>query len=102
MCWLTSGCSRLPLARVGVVITMTALAAIGEISRFESPEQLVGYAGLGAGVHDSGKEHRDKQITQCGRKELRWAMIEAASRRTPGRLGERFGTTPIGKSNSKP
>jgi len=59
---------------------MTALGAIGDITRFESAGKLVGYAGLGAGVHDSGKEHREKKITKSGRKELRWALVEAAWR----------------------
>jgi len=65
---------------VGVVIAMTVLSAIGDISRFESAKNLVGYAGLGAGVHDSGKTHKEKKITKKGRKELRWAMVEAAWR----------------------
>jgi transposase len=78
--WASQTAYLMQLPGVGVVITMTALAAIGDISRFESPKKLVGYSGLGAGVHDSGKEHRDKKITKCGRKELRWAMIEAAWR----------------------
>lgn len=68
----------LQLPGMGLIVTMTVLGAIGEIGRFEGPKQLVGYAGLGAGVHDSGKEHRDKGITKSGRKELRWALIEAA------------------------
>jgi transposase len=78
--WASQAAYLMQLPGVGIVITMTALAAIGDISRFESPKKLVGYAGLGAGVHDSGKEHRDKKITKCGRKELRWAMVEAAWR----------------------
>ena len=78
--WASQSAYLMQLSGVGVVITMTVLAAIGEISRFESPKKLVGYAGLGAGVHDSGKEHRDKKITKSGRKELRWAMVEAAWR----------------------
>jgi transposase len=78
--WASQSAYLMQLPGVGVVITMTTLAAIGEISRFESPKKLVGYAGLGAGVHDSGKEHRDKKITKSGRKELRWAMVEAAWR----------------------
>lgn len=63
---------------VGIIVTMTILAAIGDIRRFESPKKLVGYAGLGAGVHDSGQKHRDKGITKSGRKELRWALVEAS------------------------
>jgi transposase len=57
---------------------MTILSAIGDISRFPSPKKLVGYAGLGASVHDSGKTHRTGRITKQGRKDLRWALVEAA------------------------
>jgi transposase len=78
--WAAQSAYLMQLPGVGIVITMTTLAAVGDIHRFESPKKLVGYAGLGAGVHDSGKEHRDKPITKSGRKELRWAMIEAAWR----------------------
>lgn len=63
---------------VGIIVTMTILSAIGDIRRFESPKKLVGYAGLGAGVHDSGQKHRGKGITKSGRKELRWALVEAS------------------------
>ena len=70
----------LQLPGFGVVITMTVLSAVGDISRFESAKKLVGYSGLGAGVHDSGTEHHSKPITKEGRKELRWALVEAAWR----------------------
>ena len=70
----------LQLPGLGLIATMTVLAAIGDIRRFEDPKHLVGYAGLGAGVHSSGKEHKGKGITKSGRKELRWAMVEAAWR----------------------
>ncbi len=63
---------------MGVVFSMTVLSAIGDISRFEHAKNLVGYAGLGAGVHDSGQKHQGKGITKAGRKELRWALVEAA------------------------
>jgi len=78
--WGREATRLLQLPGMGVIVTMTVLGAIGDIRRFEGPKQLVGYAGLGAGVHDSGKEHHDKGITQSGRKELRWALIEAAWR----------------------
>jgi transposase len=68
----------LHLAGFGVVMTMIVLSAIGDIHRFESAKYLVGYAGLGAGIHESGKEHIEKRITKSGRKELRWALVEAA------------------------
>jgi hypothetical protein len=57
---------------------MTILAAIGDISRFPSPNKLVAYAGLGASVHDSGQTHRTGKITKTGRRELRWSLVEAA------------------------
>jgi len=57
---------------------MIVLSAIGDVTRFTHPKQLVGYAGLGAGVHDSGQKHQDKAITKEGRRELRWALVEAS------------------------
>lgn len=61
-----------------VVNSLTVLAAIGDIGRFESADQLVGYAGLGSRVHDSGQLHRTGRITKAGRRDLRAAMVEAA------------------------
>ncbi len=78
--WGAQAVRLVQLPGVGVVIAMTVLSAIGDISRFESAKNLVGYAGLGAGVHDSGKTHKEKKITKKGRKELRWVMVEAAWR----------------------
>jgi len=66
------------LPGIALLSAMTILSAVGDITRFPSAKQLVGYAGLGAGVHDSGKTHRDKGITKQGRRELRYVLIEAA------------------------
>lgn len=62
----------------GVVVTMTVLSAIGDIRRFPSAEQLVGYAGLGAKVHNSGQMQWSGRITKAGRIDLRWVMVQAA------------------------
>ncbi|HSB65141.1 MAG TPA: IS110 family transposase [Anaerolineales bacterium] len=78
--WGRAAVRLMQLPGLGVVIAMTVLAAIGDIHRFADANHLVGYSGLGAGVHDSGQEHIEKRITKSGRKELRWAMIEAAWR----------------------
>ncbi len=78
--WGKQAMRLLQLPGFGVVISMTVLSAIGDVTRFESAKKLVGYSGLGAGVHDSGKEHQQKRITKEGRKELRWALVEAAWR----------------------
>ena len=76
--WGDQAVYLMQLPGVGIIVTMTILSAIGDIQRFESPKKLVGYAGLGAGVHDSGQKHREKGITKFGRKELRWALVEAS------------------------
>jgi len=57
---------------------MTVLSAIGDITRFPTSKKLVGYSGLGGGVHDSGQTHISGPITKQGRKEMRWALVEAA------------------------
>ena len=66
------------LPGIALLSAMTILGAIGDITRFACAKKLGGYAGLGAGVHDSGKTHRDKGITKQGRRELRYVLIEAA------------------------
>ena len=70
-----------PLARLpglGLISAATLLAAIGDIARFSDAKHLVGYAGLGARVHDSGRTHHGGRITKAGRKDIRWTMVEAA------------------------
>lgn len=73
---------RLPLLvqlpGINLLGAVTLLAAIGDISRFPSSTQLVGYAGLGARVHDSGQLHQTGRITKAGRRDLRHVMVEAA------------------------
>ncbi|MFL7871016.1 MAG: IS110 family transposase [Anaerolineales bacterium] len=62
----------------GLLTGMILLSAVGDSSRFSHPKKLVGYAGLGAGVHSSGQKHQEKSITKQGRKELRWVVGQAA------------------------
>jgi transposase len=66
------------LPGIGLITAMVLLSAIGEVTRFPAAQQLLGYAGLGAGVHSSGKTHRTGRITKEGRRELRWVLVEAA------------------------
>ena len=58
--WASDMVFLMQIPGFGLLFSMIVLAAIGDISRFDSPKKLVGYAGLGAGVHDSGKKHQDK------------------------------------------
>jgi transposase len=66
------------LPGIGLLTAMTLLAAIGDITRFPAAKKLVGYAGLGARVHDSGLTCRRGRITKAGRRDIRTAMVEAA------------------------
>ncbi len=68
----------LQLPGFGRIVTMTVLAAIGDVGRFPDAKKLVGYAGLGASVHDSGQRHRRGGITKEWRKDLRFVTVEAA------------------------
>ena len=76
--WADQVTYGMQLPGFSVLLTMTVLAAIGEVTRFERAKKLVGYAGLGASVHASGATHRTGRITKTGRRELRWALVEAA------------------------
>lgn len=67
------------LPGVGFLTAVAILAAIGIIQRFPDGQHLVGYAGLGARVHDSGELHATGRITKAGRKDLRSAMVDAAN-----------------------
>ncbi len=68
----------LQLPGIGLISAMTLLAAIGDITRFRAAKNLVGYSGLGAGVHASGQTHHGGPITKQGRREIRAVMVEAA------------------------
>jgi len=68
----------LQISGFGVISAVTVSAAIGDIARFIEPKKLVGYAGLGARVHDSGMTTRTGKITKAGRRDLRVALVEAA------------------------
>jgi len=73
---------RLPLLvqlpGVGWLTAITILAAIGDITRFPDARHLVGYAGLGGRVHDSGLTTSSGGITKAGRRDLRAGMVETA------------------------
>jgi transposase len=76
--WAESMTYLMQLPGFGVITAMTVLAAIGEVQRFESPKHLASYSGLTPGLEQSGTKNRGKGITKEGRRELRWALVEAA------------------------
>ncbi len=76
--WAADMVFLLQIPGFGLIFSLVVLSAIGDIRRFSHSKKLVGYAGLGAGVHASGEKYQEKSITKAGRKELRWALVEAA------------------------
>jgi transposase len=65
---------------------MTLLAELGDISRFQSPKQLMAYLGLVPGEHSSGGRRRQGAITLTGNSHARRTLVESAwSYRFPAR-----------------
>lgn len=73
---------------IGPLSAAMLIAEIGDILRFPSPKQLVGYAGIQPGLYESGKTSHARAITHEGNKFLRWILCEAVQHhvRTPGPL----------------
>jgi transposase len=74
---------------VNVICAATFLAAIGDIGRFKTSRQLVGYLGLDPKVRQSGSSpQRRGRISKQGSPQARWALVEAAFSvvRQPGPL----------------
>jgi transposase len=63
---------------VAWILGYTIASEIGDISRFASPKQLVGYTGLCPRVIQSGEKDWRGPLAKNGPKYLRWALIEAA------------------------
>ena len=82
---------QLLLTVPGVNLTTASafMAAVGDISRFDSPSQLVSYLGLDPKVHQSGiAPARHGSISKQGCAGARWALVESAwvVARAPGPL----------------
>jgi transposase len=74
---------------VNVIVAATFLAAVGDIGRFHSPRQLVGYLGLDPRVRQSGSAPATHgRISKQGSAPARHALVEASwsAVRQPGPL----------------
>ena len=72
--------ARLLMTIPGVNVTgaMGLLAAIGDISRFDTPGKLASYFGLVPRVNQSADKCHHGHITKAGRSQGRWLAVEAA------------------------
>jgi transposase len=88
---------------IGLVLGSLIAAEIGDIGRFPSAKQFVGYTGLCPIVRQSGGRDDRGPLARNGPKLLRWALVEVAThasahpayrahyQRTRQRLGRRRG-----------
>ena len=66
------------LRGVNLVTAMTIVAELGDLSRFESPGQLMSHLGLVPSEHSSGERQKRGGITKTGNGHVRRVLIEAA------------------------
>ena len=60
------------------VTAMTVVAELGDITRFDSPRQLMKYLGLVPSEHSSGTKVRRGGITKTGNSHVRRVLVESA------------------------
>lgn len=74
--------------RIAATILITEL---GDLTRFDSPRQLMAFLGLVPSVHSTGSRRRLGAITKCGNTHARRILVEAAwAHRHPARIGRRL------------
>ena len=74
------------LRGIDKLAAMVLMAELGDISRFDSPRQLMGFLGLVPSEHSSGSRRRQGAITLTGNCHTRRMLVESAwSYRFPAR-----------------
>lgn len=66
------------LRGVSLITAMTVVAELGDITRFDSPRELMAYLGLVPGEHSSGQRQQRRGITKTGNGHVRRVLVEAA------------------------
>jgi transposase len=76
--WREQAAQVMQVEGFGIVHGMSALAAIGDIKRFEHADALASYSGLCPRKHQSGQKDDSGRISKEGRKGFRHTLIQAA------------------------
>ena len=77
------------LRGVASITATTVAAELGDLTRFDSPRQLMAFVGLVPGEHSSGSSRRQGGITKAGNAHVRHVLAESAwcyrfpARKTP-------------------
>lgn len=66
------------LRGVGLITAATVAAEAGDLSRFDSPKQLMSYVGLVPSESSSGGSRRQGRITKSGNAHIRRVIVESA------------------------
>jgi transposase len=70
--------SLVALRGIDKLAAMVLLAELGDISRFDSPKQLMAFLGLVPSEHSSGGRRRQGAITKAGNSHARRMLVESA------------------------
>lgn len=66
------------LRGVSLIVAVTVVAEVGDLSRFNNPKELMAYLGLVPSEHSSGAVVRRGHITKTGNGHARRVLVEAA------------------------
>ncbi|MFZ2088520.1 MAG: IS110 family transposase [Desulfobaccales bacterium] len=66
------------LRGVSLIVAVTVVAEVGDLSRFDKPRELMAYLGLVPSEHSSGASVRRGPITKTGNGHARRVLLEAA------------------------
>ena len=76
------------LRGVDLIVAVTFATEVGDVRRFDSPRQLMGYLGLVPGERSTGETVRRGGITKAGNGRVRHMLVESAwTYRHPPRIG---------------
>lgn len=77
-----SGCQVLmrEIYGVGALTSVTILAELGDVRRFQNSRDVVRYGGMDITVHQSDERRAPGHLSRQGPPALRWALYEAAQR----------------------
>jgi len=79
------------LRGVRFTVAVTAIAELGDLTRFEKPRQLMAYLGLHPSEHSTGERRRLGGITKTGNTHARRALVEGAwAYRFPARVSKQI------------
>jgi transposase len=74
---------------IDMIAATAFLAEIGDLSRFQTPRELMGYLGLVPSEHSTGDTIKRGPITKAGNRRARRVLVESAwSYRHPPRVGK--------------